>query len=350
MKIGVMVQGFVRPDSTPQQRVREVVAEAVATEEAGLASFGVSEQHFKYPTNSTGPIDAILAAAAQATSRIEIVPSAVILPLHHPLHVAERWAAIDIISGGRVRFGVGKGNAPLTFDVFGVPAAEAHDRTVEALEIIVRAWTEDTFSFTGKLWTFPEIRLCPKPVQQPLPPLGWSGLTPETARTAGEMQMALMGGAAASTWQDLHDVLDAYRGAWPSGTPITGVQPDQRISLLVNGHLGKDLDTVANQVAYGVVPYINRVVTHKRELLRRIGQPDPTYREEFLDNFEATATRTPSLFGSPEQCLPTLHRFQELGIDEVDVIFDYAPHDEIVRSISMLGELAREVENPGERA
>ncbi|WP_033287878.1 LLM class flavin-dependent oxidoreductase [Amycolatopsis jejuensis] len=343
MKIGVMIQGFVRPDSTPQQRVAEVVAEAVATEEAGLASFGVSEQHFKFPTNSTGPIDAIMAAIAQATSRIELVPSAVILPLHHPINVAERWAAVDIISGGRLRFGVGKGNAPLTFDAYGIDANEAHDRSIEALELIIRAWTQEKFDFDGKFWQLPEVGLCPRPLQTPHPRLGWTGVTDQSAQTAGSLQLPYMTGAAANTWEEVENVIEKYHTAFKSGTPIPGAVGEERVSVLVNGHIGADFDSVAEQVAYGVVPYINRVVTHRRELLARAGRPDPTFGEQFLDNFAATAELTPCVFGSPDDCLPVLKRFEQLGVDEVDVIFDYAEHDEIVRSIGMLGELAREV-------
>ncbi|MBL5972938.1 MAG: LLM class flavin-dependent oxidoreductase [Candidatus Leucobacter sulfamidivorax] len=343
MRIGAFTQGYVRADSTPQRRISEVVVEAIAAEEAGLASFGVSEQHFRFPTNSTGPIDSIMAAVAQATERIDIMPGTVILPLHHPLHTAERWAAIDIISNGRVYFGVGKGNNPRTIDVFGVSSDHAEAMTREALQIIVNAWTQESFAFDGEFWQFQEIGLCPRPVQQPHPPIAWSGLTPDTARVAGEMQVGLMAGALANDWATVETVIDTYRENWKTGTPLDNATPSKKINMLINGHIGNSFDEVKEQVEDGLMNYVRRIVTFKRELLARNGTPDPDYGSEFLDNFEAAVSKTPSLYGTPDAALEVLQQFKALGVDQVDVTFDYATHEDMVKSIGLLGELAKEV-------
>ncbi|TJY66221.1 LLM class flavin-dependent oxidoreductase [Arthrobacter sp. CAU 1506] len=346
MKIGAFTQGYVRADSTPQQRFAEVIEEAVAAEEAGLASFGVSEQHFRFPTNSTGPIDSLMAAIAQATERISIMPGTVILPLHHPLHTAERWAAIDIISNGRVNFGVGKGNNPLTTDVFGVNAEEAEQMTREALQIIVNAWTQEKFGFEGQYWSFPEIGLCPRPVQTPHPPIAWSGLTAATAATAASMKLGLMAGALANDWETVEHVLDTYQDNWDAGTALDNAVPNRSVNILINGHIGPSFEVVQNQVQDGLMNYVRRIVTFKREMLARNGTPDPEYGAKYLDNFEAAVRLTPSLYGTPEECLPVLERFRELGVDQVDVTFDYAKHEDMLSSIRLLGELAGEVSKP----
>lgn len=343
MKIGAFTQGFVRTDSNPQQRFAEVIREAEAAEEAGLSSFGVSEQHFKFPTNCTGPIDSLMAAIAQATERVDITPGVVILPLHHPLHTAERWAAIDIISNGRVRFGVGKGNTPLTADVFNVNAPDAEEMTIEALELILRAWTQERFSYEGKFWQIPEVGLCPRPIQQPHPPLAYSGITKESALVAARHQLGMMGGAIASDWAALEDVLDAYQGAWADGTPLPNAKPDKTVRVLVNGHVTDTFDQLRDEVAHGLIPYVNRVITMKREMLARNGRPDPTYLERFYDNFDAAIDLTPGMFGTPDALRERLQRFVDLGIDELIVNFDYARHDELVRSIHLLGDLAKEI-------
>ncbi len=348
MRIGAFTQGYVRSDSTPQQRFAEVVEEAIAAEEAGLASFGVSEQHFRFPTNSTGPIDSLMAAIAQATEKISIMPGTVILPLHHPLHTAERWAAIDIISNGRVNFGVGKGNNPLTMDVFGVNVEEAEQITREALQIIVNAWTQEKFAFEGDYWDFQEIGLCPRPVQSPHPPLAWSGLTAETAAVAASMKLGLMTGALANDWETVEHVLDTYRSNWDAGTPLENAEPNKTINILVNGHLASSFEKVQDQVQDGLMNYVRRIVTFKREMLARNGTPNPDYGAEYLDDFEAAVHLTPSLFGTPEECLPVLQRFRDLGVDQVDVTFDYATHKDMLSSIHMLGELAKEVSVPAD--
>lgn len=342
MKIGAFTQGYVRADSTPQRRVAEVVEEAVAAEEAGLASFGVSEQHFRFPTNSTGPIDSIMAAIAQATTKIDIMPGSAILPLHHPLHTAERWAAIDIISNGRVYFGVGKGNNPRTTDVFGLQADRMEEMTREALQIIVNAWTQESFSFEGEHWRFEEISLCPRPVQAPHPPIAWSGLTADTARVAATMQLGLMAGALANDWATVEEVLDTYRSTWDSGRPLDNATPNRKINMLINGHIGSSFDQVKEQVEDGLLNYVRRIVTFKREMLARNGTPDPDYGSEYLDDFEAAVSKTPSLYGTPEAAFDILQQFRALGVDQVDVTFDYAKHEDMIESIGLLGELAKE--------
>ncbi len=343
MRIGAFTQGYVRADSTPQRRVSEVVVEAIAAEEAGLASFGVSEQHFRFPTNSTGPIDSLMAAIAQATERIDLMPGTVILPLHHPLHTAERWAAIDVISDGRVYFGVGKGNNPRTTDVFGLQADRAEEMTREALQIIVNAWTQESFAFEGEFWRFQEIGLCPRPVQTPHPPLAWSGLTADTARVAASMQLGLMAGALANDWETVETVLNTYRDTWDSGTALENATPNRKANILINGHIGNSFDEVKSQVEDGLMNYVHRIVTFKREMLARNGTPDPDYGSEFLGDFEAAVSKTPSLYGTPEAALEVLQRFKALGVDQVDVTFDYATHEDMVKSIGLLGELAKEV-------
>jgi alkanesulfonate monooxygenase SsuD/methylene tetrahydromethanopterin reductase-like flavin-dependent oxidoreductase (luciferase family) len=275
---------------------------------------------------------------AHATDRITLTPGVVILPLHHPLHTAERWAALDVLSEGRVHFGVGKGNTPLTADVFKVPVPETHARTVEALELIVRAWTSESFTFEGKYFSNPEISLCPRPLQAPHPPISWAGLTSDAAKWAGEHKVGFMGGATGLHWNEIEDRVRAYDEAWADGSPIPGAQPYRRMSLLVHGHVASDMGAVRSQVADGVVEYVNRSINQKRAMLERTGQGEVDYGAEFLDNFDATVESTPSVFGSPAEALDQLQRIAELGVDHVDIILDYAEHEDILTAIRLLGE------------
>lgn len=336
MKLGIMVQGYVRSDSSPQERVNEAIAEARLADELGLASFGVSEQHFKYPTNSTGPIDVILAAVAQCTEQIRITPGVVILPLHHPLNVAERWAGVDILSKGRLYFGVGKGNTPLTADVFKVPMRDTDAITNESLDVIIRAWTQERFSFEGRFFNFPEIGLCPRPWQKPHPPIGWAGSSDQTAEFSGGRQMGFMTGATAIGWSELEDRLAIHDRAWTNGKPLPGAKPYRYRSLLVHGHVANDLDAVRDQVASGVIAYVNRYIEHKRTMMARAGHSSPDFGAEFIDNFDKTVTDTPSVFGSPEECIPNLLRMKKIGFDQVDIVLDYARHEDILEAIRLI--------------
>ncbi|MSP78924.1 MAG: LLM class flavin-dependent oxidoreductase [Dehalococcoidia bacterium] len=112
-------------------------------------------------------------AVAARTERVHIGTAIHLLPLSHPVQVAEDTAAIDIVSGGRFILGVGIGYREYDFDTFGIPIAQRVSRFEEGLEIVRRAWTEDSFSFVGKRFTLRNVSV-PKPIQKPHPPL-WVG-------------------------------------------------------------------------------------------------------------------------------------------------------------------------------
>ncbi|HSW20616.1 MAG TPA: LLM class flavin-dependent oxidoreductase [Ramlibacter sp.] len=337
MEIGILTQGFVRTDSDPQQRIAEVVEQARLADEVGLASFGVSEQHFKFPTNSTGGIIAIMAAVAQSTSRIQITPGAVILPFHHPLHVAEEWATVDILSKGRLYFGFGKGNTPLTADVFQVPVADTNARTDECLEIILKAWGQERLQHEGKFYNIPDLAVCPRPLHQRVPPIGYAATSIAGAQYAGQHKLGFMTGAVAASWEDVEALLRAYEAAWEQGKPLPNAKPFKFSSLLVHGHVARHMDDIRDQVSYGVVRYVNRFVEYKRVFAERAGKPDPTYGEQWLGNFDNVVERMPSVFGTPEQAIERLLRMKKLGFDRVDITIDYARQADLLECIRLLG-------------
>lgn len=337
MKIGIMAQGYVRSDSTPQQRILDVIEQAQVADEEGLDAFLVSEQHFKFPTNSTGPIISIMAAVAKATKQIKIVPAAVILPLHHPLNVAEEWASIDIISGGRLCFGAGAGNTPLTADIYKVPLAETRERFDECLSIIVDAWSNEKFEHSGTHYNFPEIGLCPRPHQRPHPPIAYAGSSEVAGRYAGSRQIGFMTGATGHEWEQIEAALDAYDEAWPRGVPFEGAVPFKNKTFLVNGFVSKHFATVRDDLAEGVVRYINRHVEYRRIWLEREGRPQPDYGAHIMNNFDYAVKELPTVFGAPDECIEKLRRFQKLGVDRVDITVEYVRQEEILECIRLLG-------------
>jgi len=155
-------------------RHAEVVSREVEqmawTEELGFDSIWLTEHHFIEYGLSVAP--AILAAAAaMRTRRVRIGVAAVILPFHDPVRLAEELALVDILSDGRLDVGVGRGNRPVEFHGYRVPQIESRERFEEVLAILLRAWTEERFSYDGQHFRIPEVRVIPKPLQRPHPPL-----------------------------------------------------------------------------------------------------------------------------------------------------------------------------------
>jgi alkanesulfonate monooxygenase SsuD/methylene tetrahydromethanopterin reductase-like flavin-dependent oxidoreductase (luciferase family) len=140
------------------------------TEELGYVEGWFTEHHFIDYGLSVDP-SSLAAAAASRTRRVRIGLAAAILPFHHPLRLAEQMALVDIISNGRLDVGVGRGNRPAEFAGYRVPQIESRDRFDETVEILRLAWTQERFTFHGRYFDFDDVRVIPKPLQQPHPPI-----------------------------------------------------------------------------------------------------------------------------------------------------------------------------------
>src|SRR5262249_51811930 len=145
-------------------RMLEQIARA---DELGFASVWLTEHHFDV-YGGTVPNPAVLGAAiARATRRIRIGTAVTVLPMHNPLLVAEDFAMLDVLSNGRLDFGIGRGSVMAEYREFGLPTDQTAEQTNEASQVILKAWSEERFSFTGTHFRFENVSLWPRPVQAP---------------------------------------------------------------------------------------------------------------------------------------------------------------------------------------
>jgi len=150
--------------------IHESVAEAQVAEKSGFDSCVFSEHH----QQADGYIPNTLLMAGLAgmkTEKIKIGTCTLLLPLCHPVHVAEDAAIIDQATGGRLILSVGAGYSPDDFSAFGVSISERGSRTREGVEIIKKCWTEERFSYHGKHFQLDQVSINPKPMQKPAPPI-----------------------------------------------------------------------------------------------------------------------------------------------------------------------------------
>ncbi len=135
------------------------------------------------------------AAIARCTTTLRIGIAVVAMPFNHPLRTASDFALVDVLSHGRLDFGIGRAYQPHEFVGLGVPMEKSREMTVEAADIVLRAWTEETITHQGAFWTIPDpVEVLPKPVQQPTPPVYLAVISPESFELAGRkgwnLQMA----------------------------------------------------------------------------------------------------------------------------------------------------------------
>ena len=155
---------------TDVQVYQDILKGAELAEELGFDSVWIAEHAFSEHSIISSP-HSLLSAIAARTKKVQIGVACTIVPWYSPLRFAQDVATIDIISGGRVVVGAGRGYQKREFDIYGIDIAESRDRFVEGMDIAIKAWTEERFSYSGQFFDFPEVMVIPKPVQQPTPPI-----------------------------------------------------------------------------------------------------------------------------------------------------------------------------------
>ncbi len=174
----------------------ETIQECERAEAAGFDSVWLGEHHNSpvlYPTPLIG-----LAAIAGRTRRLRLGTAVLLLPLHHPVAVAEEGAMVDMISGGRLILGVGAGYAPEELALFGVPSVERGSRLEEGISLIQRLWTEEKVTHEGRHFRVADATIGPRPVQRPRPPIWFAAWAKVAIRRAARLGDAWLGGPSAT--------------------------------------------------------------------------------------------------------------------------------------------------------
>ncbi len=223
MEFGVFHEFQCPPDQTETGAFAESFAQVDAAEAWGLDVMWLAELHVTPGQSVLSSPLTVAAAIAARTKRIKIGPAVQVLPLCHPLRLAEEAATVDHISHGRLIFGVGRSGFPRTYQAYGVPYAESRERFAEALEIIKRAWTEPRFSFAGRFHSFDNVCLVPKPFQQPHPEIRVAATSPDTFAANGALGLPIFCAVRLGTLRELGPLIAEYRQSWrEAGHPGEG--------------------------------------------------------------------------------------------------------------------------------
>jgi len=200
---------------------RECVEQAVLADKLGYHAVWAVEHHGLYEYSHSSAPEIFLSFVAARTERIRIGHGVTLLPqrYNHPIRIAERIAALDILSGGRVNWGSGKSASRVEQLAFETDVATLHEQWLEALKIIPQMWQRDVFEWKGKFFDIPPTQIVPKPVQKPHPPMFAACTKPDSAASVGKMGMGALN-FAIGTDEYLADKVDAYRKAVASAEPV----------------------------------------------------------------------------------------------------------------------------------
>jgi natural product biosynthesis luciferase-like monooxygenase protein len=255
-----------------EQMVLEQVELMQAAEEIGFDSVWPAEHHFSEYGLCASPALS-LAAIARTTKRIRLGTGVVVLPFNHPVRVAEDYAMLDLLSGGRIELGVGRGYQPIEFRGYGVDPARSRELFDESLEIIRRAWTEELLDFQGKHYRFHDVAVRPKPLQKPHPPIWMAALSEESFEKAGSLGLNLLCSPVfGGSLQTGKAHLDRYRETLEKA----GYDPATReAGALVMVYAGRTQEQAREEFAGPVIWYFR---TFGKYVAPKLGQPAlPSY-------------------------------------------------------------------------
>ena len=179
VKFGIMVMPQHPRSDSPVQRFRETVELTRLARDAGLDSIACG-QHFLAPPYRNLQSIPLLSRLAAESGEMSLILSVILLPLYSPVGLAEDVASLDVISDGRVVFGVGLGYREIEYRAFNTQRRDRIPRFLEALELIQRLWTEEQVSFQGQYFQLDDATCTIRPVQQPYPPI-WIAANNDTA-------------------------------------------------------------------------------------------------------------------------------------------------------------------------
>lgn len=289
--------------------VKENLAMMEYADSLGFDSVWLVEHHFsEYGVLPSAQMMA--AAIAQRTKKVRIGTAVVVLPFNHPIRVAEEVALADILSNGRIEFGVGRGYQRGEFAGFNIPMDESRERFAESLDIILKAWTTERFSYEGKYFRVDDVSVLPKPVQQPHPPIWMAAVSPETYQFVGQHGYSLL---FHPPFTQTAKGIEAYRKGLEEG----GHDPRQvEVGGLVQIYVDKTMEQARRVFEEPCLWYYRTLA----ELVAPPqGQPTSTAYAHYPRVREAIETVTFDqicqfdgvIVGDPEHCIEKISRLQE---------------------------------------
>jgi alkanesulfonate monooxygenase SsuD/methylene tetrahydromethanopterin reductase-like flavin-dependent oxidoreductase (luciferase family) len=328
--------------------IQREIEQMVWTEELGFDSIWLTEHHFIDYGLSVSP-SVLAAAAAMRTQRVRIGLAAAILPFHDPIRLAEELALVDILSGGRLDVGVGRGNRPVEFEGLRVPQIENRERFEETLAIMVRAWTEERFSFDGRHFQIPEVRVIPKPIQRPHPPLYVVCVSADTIEATALRGLPMLNSILRGPVDQLVSQRDTYvtacRKAGRSDAEIAGLLSHWGVSrhVYVAPTDAEALAQARDAEMWYQESLRKFLIPERIERVHPLLQPGfRAIAEKFAHVSWDDLVRETVAFGSPDTVAERIAELQRLGVGEVLCWMNFGglPQHQVRRSMELF---AREV-------
>jgi alkanesulfonate monooxygenase SsuD/methylene tetrahydromethanopterin reductase-like flavin-dependent oxidoreductase (luciferase family) len=317
MQFGVYALPSYHPELDGSQGafMRGLVELLAAAEPLGFDAIWLNEHHFHSFGGMIPAPAVLLAALAQRTSRVTLGTSIIILPMHHPIEIAEQLAMVDLMSNGRVQLGVGRGFVVYDYEVMGLPYENAQERLVEGLDVVLDAWRGARFSHEGRFYHYRDLEVWPPGQQQPGPPVWIScSRNPASFEWTARQGYGLLTIGFISPVPKSAALTRVYREAWTQPEPC-------QIGTLYHAIVAES-GAKARQIA---LPAVRRFLAQKDAAEDLAAAQDLRAGaggavEDF--SVERMVDEARLIAGSPAEVVDELRYLErELGFTQVDLMF-----------------------------
>jgi alkanesulfonate monooxygenase SsuD/methylene tetrahydromethanopterin reductase-like flavin-dependent oxidoreductase (luciferase family) len=342
MQFGLFYQVPEVAGQTHAERFAEMLDLIAFGEQLGFDVAWLAEIHFGAAFSLLSAPLMMVPVIAQRTQRIRIGTAVTLLPLHNPLSCAEQAATADVLSGGRLEFGVGRGSIPTQFYGFGIPVAENRARFGEALDIIRLAWTRQRFSYSGQFYQVDNLAVVPKPLQQPHPPIRVAVHTADSFAHIGDLGLPIYSGTTTTPLPQLREGMTLYQEHMQAkGHPW---RPDQA-ALMFPVHVATTSTVARDAMRAGVEKYYRNLIAILSQLPDSYGDHLPRLRslQQTVENlpFERFCQDN-GVFGDAQECIDRLQAARDdFGLSQIICWFDQGcmlPIPEVKRTMQRFAE------------
>jgi alkanesulfonate monooxygenase SsuD/methylene tetrahydromethanopterin reductase-like flavin-dependent oxidoreductase (luciferase family) len=331
-----------------RQAYKENIEQIVLADKVGFEAVWLVEHHFRENRSHMPSNEVVLGALSQITERIKLGFGVALMPHEfiHPARVAEKVATVDLLSGGRAIWGMGR-STPMEQLAFGVDIPDSKRKLLAAAKTVVGMWEQEYYEEHSEFLDFPKRMVTPKPYQYPHPPAWMAASTESSATLAGENGCGLLCFSIMQPLDRLKEVIDAYRKAQERAVPVTSVHTN-KVGIYTLVHCAESRDIFDTNRLWESMWWWYKGIAEfhlKWEMAHltpeQQAQAFPLLESRARGEFDITEFDREDMVivGTPDECLEKLARYDEAGVDQLlcYLNFGYLPHEAVMKSIELLG-------------
>lgn len=292
----------------------DVLDQVALADRLGFGCAWFVEHHTMPGYSHCSKPELVLAALSQRTRAIRLGLAIIPLPYHHPIHVAEKIATLDVLSDGRLEVGIGRGFAPAEYALFGKEMGESRELVEESLAILRASFCGAPISFDGRHHRIHNLEVLPRVIQQPHPPLWSAAVSPESFRRVAEQGLGVLTGPF-KPWFMLASDIKTYQQNW-SGSAVPRIGMSVSMLCLPDGKraraIAKDAFSWFYRELYKTTLPVLEKLYPSYEHFAGLGR----YRQlmKLGVNLKFLETFGMAVAGSPQQCIAAIERFRAAGV------------------------------------